>query len=139
MKGNSRISTLWAALAGLYFLLWLPVRADQIWLKQLDGSIYCWISLAVLPFGLLWLLWAAWAVRRPSVSVCFFLSVVYVVWWQLAVAATDAMAWDVLREPGPLRDGGPVSDRVGLGRLVCRSGGQADRVGTSDPPSRTPD
>lgn len=97
MKSPTRIATLWAVLAGLYFLVWLPLRADQIWFQRLNAAFPWWITLSSLPLGLLWLVWAVRKTRQPTASVSFSLSVLYVVWWQLAVAAADALAWDVLR------------------------------------------
>lgn len=97
MQPTSRTAKLWAVLAGLYFLAWLPVRADQIWFERLETSVHWTAALVSLPLGLLWIVWAAWSVRRVNVAVSFFLSVLYVVWWQLAVAAADAMIWDTLR------------------------------------------
>jgi hypothetical protein len=97
MRPTSRIALLWAVISGIYVVLWLPVRADQIWFEQLDHSLHWWVTLASLPLGLVWLVWAAWSVRRPTVAVCFFLSMLYVVWWQLAIATADVMIWDTLR------------------------------------------
>jgi hypothetical protein len=87
----------WAFIAGLYFVVWLPVQVDQIWFERLDSSIHWWVALASLPLGLLGLGCFAITERRISVAVCFFLSVLYVVWWQLAVTTADAMVWDTLR------------------------------------------
>lgn len=97
MTRASRTSKLCAVLAGLYFLVWLPVQADRIWFERLDSSIHWTVTLASLPLGLLWIVWAAWGVRRATTAVCLFLSMLYVVWWQLAVATADAMIWDTLR------------------------------------------
>ncbi len=97
MKRTSRTSKLWAILAGLYLLVWLPAQFDRIWFGQLNSSIHWTVALASLPLGLLWIVWAAWAVRRATTTVCFFLSILYVVWWQLAVTTADTMIWDTLR------------------------------------------
>jgi len=97
VSATSRIAPLWATLAGLYFLVWLPVRVDQVWYRQFDDSLCWWIALASLPLGLLWLNWFVRNARPGSASSGFILSVLYIVWWQLGVSVADWMTWDVLR------------------------------------------
>ena len=107
----------WAVLAGLYFLVWLPVRADQIWFERLESSVHWTVTLTSLPLGLLWFVWAACSVRRANLAVCFFLSVLYVVWWQLSIVAADWMIWDAFRA-NLARYGTVGLFLVGLGWMV---------------------
>jgi hypothetical protein len=97
MRRTSPVAVFWAVLAGLYFVVWVPVRADQIWFERLESPVHWTVALVSLPLGLLWCVWAACSVRRANSAVCFFLSVLYVVWWQLSLVAADWMLWDVLR------------------------------------------
>ena len=97
MERTSRTATLWAVLLGLYLAGWLVVCADQLWFERFDGSVHWWVPLASLPLGLLWCLWAVFRVRRTRPAVSFAVSVLYIVWWQLAVAAAGWMIWDSLR------------------------------------------
>ncbi|NQT39555.1 MAG: DUF4159 domain-containing protein [Planctomycetes bacterium] len=97
MAPTSLTAKLWAALAGLYLIAWLPVRVDQIWFEQLGTRVHWAVALGALPLGILWLAWAAWSVRRMNVAVAFFASVLYVTWWQLAIVAAHWMVWDTLR------------------------------------------
>jgi hypothetical protein len=97
MKQTSPAAMRWAALAGVYFFLWLAVRAEGIWFEQLPGAVHWTVALASLPLGLLWCAWAICRVRRASVAVWFSVTVIYVVWWQLALVVADWMIWDALR------------------------------------------
>jgi len=97
MRRTSRTAVSCAVLTGLYFFVWLAVRADQIWFELLASCVHWTVALVSLPLGLLWCVWAAFSVRRASPAVCFFLSVLYIVWWQLSLVAADWMIWDALR------------------------------------------
>ncbi len=97
MAPISLAAKLWAVLVGLYLIVWLPVRIDQLWLEQFSARVHWTVGLASLGLGILWFAWAAWSVRRMNVAVAFVLSVFYIVWWQLAVQAAHWMVWDTLR------------------------------------------
>ncbi|MHC4400802.1 MAG: DUF4159 domain-containing protein, partial [Planctomycetota bacterium] len=135
MGRTSRITMLWAVLAGLYFVVWLPVRADQIWFQRLGSSVHWTVALVSLPLGLLWCVWAACSVRRPSAALCFFLSMLYIVWWQLAIVAADWMIWDALRA-NLARYGAVGLFLVGLGWVVWLVDRAARRLEAGRPARR---
>ena len=120
MKRTSPAAATWAVLAGLYFLVWLAVRADHIWLQMLGGWAHWTVALLSVPLGLLWCVWAAFRVRRANAAVWFFLSVLYIVWWQLSLVAAHWMVRDALRA-NLARYGTVGLFLVGLGWVVCSS------------------
>jgi len=97
MKRTLPAAARWAVLAVVYFIVWLVVRADQIWFERLASSVHWTVTLVSLPLGFLWCAWAARRVREASVADCFVLTLLYVVWWQLSLVVADWMIWDALR------------------------------------------
>ena len=97
MARTSLAARVFAGSSGLYLAACLVVLIEWRFFKQLPAQAYWWTLLPSLPLGALWTVWAVRPGRRSKVAAWAVLTAVYVVWWQLAVFAADALVWDAAR------------------------------------------
>ena len=85
------------AIAGALLALWGGVHVDWMWVEKLPRAAYWVVFGATLPLGLLWLAAAYRGWPRHKLHASLAASVVYVLWWQLAVFTSDALGWGAAR------------------------------------------
>lgn len=84
-------------ITGAFFAAWFLFLAEWMWIRFLPEWAGWFVFPFSVPLGIWWVVWAKHPSRRNQILTACVLSVVYVLWWQFAVYATDSFSWDVFR------------------------------------------
>lgn len=81
-------------LTGVYLPAWLICWALWLWARWLPASTAGGVFAFSLPLGIAWLAWGRTGAKDRPILMSAMSTVIYTLWWQLALFVTDQLVWD---------------------------------------------